>query len=116
MANNPIVGLDLAARLRRRPEECSHRVQGLYRELSKLDNLQLAYAQIRKGAPNLGVNTRTWETVEEGVKLFLQQLSSDLQARTYRPGECSNPLPATNAGERPGLITLRDLVVQAPRQ
>jgi predicted esterase len=86
----------------------------LYADLCKLANLQQAYAIVKEKCLELGIDPLTFETVQtEGVETFLQQLSHELQARTYQPARFEQPAPATGVAGREELIALRLLVVQS---
>jgi predicted esterase len=75
-----------------------------YADLCALANLQRAYAHLKETFGELGIDPLAFATVEaNGVDNFLQQLSSDLQTRTYHPARVA---------EREGLLAVRDLTVQ----
>jgi len=110
----PADGLDPSTQLGKQTEDPSPRLHGCYAELCKLENLQLAYAQLKKDCQDLGVDTRAWEAVESnGVQTFLRRLSADLQARTYHPATPSRPRPAQGLSPGPDSLVVRDQVVQA---
>jgi predicted esterase len=114
MSTNPDDGLDLTARISHQREDSSPRLDDLYDELWKLKNLRAAYMQVREDFLTFGIDALTVEAIEEeGVEIYLQKLSDDLQARTYQPGAYSTPTPADNASEHSDIITLRDQVIQA---
>ena len=82
----PADGLDPSTRLGKQTEDPSPRLHCCYAELCKLENLQRAYAQLKKDCQDQGLDTRAWEAVESnGVQTFLRRLSADLLSRTYHP-------------------------------
>ncbi len=76
-----------------------------YAELCLVPNLQLAYDQLQEHCQEPAIDP-------EGVPSFLQQLSSDLKAQTYRPGLFDQPSPTTRGAKSHQELALGDLVVQ----
>lgn len=92
-----------------------HRFWGLYTHVWKLDVLDEAYrlAKRNHGAP--GVDGVTFEQIEaEGCEVFLESLSRELQAKTYRPLPCRQVKIPKDGGKVRGLRipAIRDRVVQ----
>ena len=103
---------DPSAGLGKQTENPSPRLHGCYAELCKIENLQLAYARLKKDCQDRGDEARAWAPVESnGVKTFLRQLSADLQARTYHPATPAGQGPSSSPG--PDSLVVRDQVVQA---
>lgn len=95
--------------------EPQHRFWGLYTHVWKLDVLREAYQLARKnhGAP--GVDGVTFMRIEAaGVETFLEQLSQELQDKTYRPLPCRQVNIPKEGGKVRGLKipAIRDRVVQ----
>lgn len=95
--------------------EPQHRFWGLYTHVWKLDVLREAYrlAKQNQGAP--GVDGVTFAQIEAaGLEPFLEQLSQELQNKTYTPLPCRQVNIPKEGGKVRGLKipAIRDRVVQ----
>lgn len=95
--------------------EPQHRFWGLYTHVWKLDVLREAYrlAKQNNGAPGVdGVSFRQIEA--QGVEKLLEELSRELQEKTYRPLPCRQVNIPKEGGKVRGLKipAIRDRVVQ----
>jgi RNA-directed DNA polymerase len=95
--------------------EPQHRFWGLYTHVWKLDVLREAYrlAKQNQGAP--GVDGVTFAQIEAaGLEPFLEQLSQELQDKTYTPLPCRQVNIPKEGGKVRGLKipAIRDRVVQ----
>lgn len=92
-----------------------HRFWGLYTHVWKLDMLNEAYRLAKKNNGTPGIDGVTFEQIEtQGVERWLQELSRDLQEKTYRPLPCRQvTIPKEgNKVRRLKIPTIRDRVVQ----
>jgi predicted esterase len=114
MTNRPRRNLEVDERLRPATEDAAPPLRLLYADFCKPENLEAAYAQIKKESEKYGVDPLVLEAVEaEGVETFLTRLSRDLQARTYQPATTTPQAHPKCSVENRAVAALRDLVVQA---
>jgi dienelactone hydrolase len=85
----------------------------LYEELCQLDRLRKAHAQLQGEGGNFEDDTSLQASLaENGRVAFLQQLSSDLQAGTYRPAVPGRQAADTSVARADGPAAVCDRVVQ----
>ncbi len=92
------------------PEQCL----GLYDELCKFENLELAYTQLAREHPDPNSIVLAREMIErQGAERFLLQLSEDLLAHRYQPVHFSPQLDDLCGTAVQQIAALRDAVVRA---
>ena len=97
--------------------EKSWRFWGLYVHVTKMETLRAAYGFARANNGSPGIDGVTFEAIEEkGVEQFLEELRTELVARTYRPGRLRKvAIPKDGGAKRCRILSIpsiRDRVVQ----
>jgi group II intron reverse transcriptase/maturase len=91
------------------------RFHALYDHVGRSDVLREAWKRVRENRGVAGIDGQSILDVEQyGVALFLEELSSALQAGTYRPSVVKRRyIPKADGKQRPlGIPTIRDRVAQ----
>ena len=91
------------------------RFHALYDHIHRSDVLWEAWKRVRKNRGSAGVDAVTLAEVERsGIRLFLEELATDLRHKRYRPQVVLRRyVPKSDGRKRPlGIPTVRDRVVQ----